>query len=121
MFVFCVCICVLPFVFYCAVCIYVCMFVFFCKQKTAYEMRISDWSSDVCSSDLPSRSWIKAYHAHKAQQIPVNWRISGEGMYAVHSIPYTAANQNALRSYFYGFGVWDENNTLLAWDQTIEV
>src|SRR3546814_6785184 len=25
----------------------------FCKQKTAYEMRISDWSSDVCSSDLP--------------------------------------------------------------------
>src|SRR3546814_7729794 len=26
---------------------------FFCKQKTAYEMRISDWSSDVCSSDLP--------------------------------------------------------------------
>src|SRR3546814_13571468 len=29
--------------------------VFFCKQKTAYEMRISDWSSDVCSSDLAGR------------------------------------------------------------------
>src|SRR3546814_3982979 len=28
---------------------------FFFKQKTAYEMRISDWSSDVCSSDLLSR------------------------------------------------------------------
>src|SRR3546814_5506138 len=28
---------------------------FFFKQKTAYEMRISDWSSDVCSSDLPCR------------------------------------------------------------------
>src|SRR3546814_16705461 len=28
---------------------------FFFKQKTAYEMRISDWSSDVCSSDLPQR------------------------------------------------------------------
>src|SRR3546814_16663500 len=27
--------------------------VFFCKQKTAYDMRISYWSSDVCSSDLP--------------------------------------------------------------------
>src|SRR3546814_3559140 len=27
--------------------------VFFFKQKTAYEMRISDWSSDVCSTDLP--------------------------------------------------------------------
>src|SRR3546814_4161936 len=33
-------------------CIYV-VFFFFFKQKTAYEMRISDWSSDVCSSDLP--------------------------------------------------------------------
>src|SRR3546814_13578492 len=29
-----------------------CVFFFFVKQKTAYEMRISDWSSDVCSSDL---------------------------------------------------------------------
>src|SRR3546814_13243580 len=34
------------------------LFFFFFKQKTAYEMRISDWSSDVCSSDLlhPGRS-----------------------------------------------------------------
>src|SRR3546814_10053476 len=30
-------------------------YVFFFKQKTAYEMRISDWSSDVCSSDLFDR------------------------------------------------------------------
>src|SRR3546814_8689898 len=29
-----------------------CFFFFFFKQKTAYEVRISDWSSDVCSSDL---------------------------------------------------------------------
>src|SRR3546814_1144084 len=29
---------------------------FFFKQKTAYEMRISDWSSDVCSSDLEGRA-----------------------------------------------------------------
>src|SRR3546814_5805552 len=35
-----------------AVC-FLCPFIFFFfKQKTAYEMRISDWSSDVCSSDL---------------------------------------------------------------------
>src|SRR3546814_7929582 len=38
--------------------------VFFFKQKTAYEMRISDWSSDVCSSDLEkpetARSRIQA-------------------------------------------------------------
>src|SRR3546814_4860689 len=31
------------------------VFFFFFKQKTAYEMRISDWSSDVCSSDLNGR------------------------------------------------------------------
>src|SRR3546814_16009489 len=30
----------------------ICLCFFFFKQKTAYEMRISDWSSDVCSSDL---------------------------------------------------------------------
>src|SRR3546814_7513304 len=35
----------------CVICWWVRLFLFF-KQKTAYEMRISDWSSDVCSSDL---------------------------------------------------------------------
>src|SRR3546814_3674266 len=40
-------------IFRIVLCILLCMFVvFFFKQKTAYEMRISDWSSDVCSSDL---------------------------------------------------------------------
>src|SRR3546814_8357151 len=33
-------------------CTLVCNLFFFFKQKTAYDMRISDWSSDVCSSDL---------------------------------------------------------------------
>src|SRR3546814_10554423 len=36
---------------------YMCCFFFFFKQKTAYEMRISDWSSDVCSSDLQLHFW----------------------------------------------------------------
>src|SRR3546814_2506379 len=44
-------ICVLVYCFIVGLVSYVC-FVFFFKQKTAYEMRISDWSSDVCSSDL---------------------------------------------------------------------
>src|SRR3546814_2811416 len=34
------------------ICVSVFVIFFFFKQKTAYEMRISDWSSDVCSSDL---------------------------------------------------------------------
>src|SRR3546814_4087151 len=33
---------------------------FFVKQKTAYEMRISDWSSDVCSSDLRGKTAVTA-------------------------------------------------------------
>src|SRR3546814_5958394 len=41
---------------------------FFFKQKTAYEMRISDWSSDVCSSDLANsgrRIWSKIQTKHR--------------------------------------------------------
>src|SRR3546814_5200937 len=38
-----------------------CVVVFFFKQKTAYEMRISDWSSDVCSSDLASALAPRSY------------------------------------------------------------
>src|SRR3546814_4117465 len=46
-----------------------CVLLFFFKQKTAYEIRISDWSSDVCSSDLkPCR------HALRAGQSAVRWR-----------------------------------------------
>src|SRR3546814_10430630 len=43
-------------------------FVFVVKQKTAYEMRISDWSSDVCSSDLLGSSaeiLVDAYYADR--------------------------------------------------------
>src|SRR3546814_6231068 len=37
------------------------MLIFFCfKQKTAYEVRISDWSSDVCASDLPALGMMLA-------------------------------------------------------------
>src|SRR3546814_2898211 len=49
------------------------MFCFFCKQKTAYEMRISDWSSDVCSSDLRCDRSIKVAvardHQHRDRRI----------------------------------------------------
>src|SRR3546814_10875329 len=55
---------------------------FFFKQKTAYEMRISDWSSDVCSSDLDDHvaaveqcqglALARQAHADRAmQQVPV--------------------------------------------------
>src|SRR3546814_6703395 len=43
-----------------------CVFFFF-KQKTAYEMRISDWSSDVCSSDLSLRPALPIAHLARVQ------------------------------------------------------
>src|SRR3546814_9833710 len=41
-----------------------CLYFFFFKQKTAYEMRISDWSSDVCSSDLGAVWRFPAVQSH---------------------------------------------------------
>src|SRR3546814_7358724 len=43
---------------------------FFFKHKTAYEMRISDWSSDVCSSDLPHRAMAFAQPRRAEQREP---------------------------------------------------
>src|SRR3546814_7859895 len=45
------------------------MWFFFFKQKTAYEMRISDWSSDVCSSDLPDGE-PRAQPQHRVEPPP---------------------------------------------------
>src|SRR3546814_7963883 len=69
-------------------------FVFFFKQKTAYEMRISDWSSDVCSSDLEQvedaehdeggqdRGGIAVRHGHQEHELQhaqAPWRVGQEG------------------------------------------
>src|SRR3546814_14849962 len=49
-----------------------CVFVvfFFFKQKTAYELRISDWSSDVCSSDLITAEQFADVAAQEMHRIP---------------------------------------------------
>src|SRR3546814_7293673 len=58
--------------FVCALC-----FFFFFKQKTAYEMRISDWSSDVCSSDLACaarpRRMPSLFGRFSARRAPARW------------------------------------------------
>src|SRR3546814_1765799 len=43
------------------------LFFFFFKQKTAYEMRISDWSSDVCSSDLIGCRYVLVGHSERRE------------------------------------------------------
>src|SRR3546814_3863314 len=51
--------------------------VFFFKQKTAYEMRISDWSSDVCSSDLAIVAGLKLVEVQ--QNVDVTYRLYDYG------------------------------------------
>src|SRR3546814_4719659 len=54
-------------------------YVFFCfKQKTAYEMRISDWSSDVCSSDLEPPK--KARAAKLGDQVLIDFEGALDGV-----------------------------------------
>src|SRR3546814_6164265 len=56
--------------------LFVCFFFF--KQKTAYEMRISDWSSDVCSSDLQARRG-EGGGDHAAACLAERMRADGKG------------------------------------------
>src|SRR3546814_14072237 len=50
-----------------SVCLWV--LVFFFKQKTAYELSISDWSSDVCSSDLLTRQRVRKAYLLQSDQL----------------------------------------------------
>ena len=62
-----------------------------------------------------SRDWLKRLHATIAHDIPKEWRICGENLYARHSISY-----ENLNSYFYGFSIWNEKNICLSWSESIE-
>src|SRR3546814_17008609 len=86
-------------VYLAAVGVFVFIFVFF-KQKTAYEMRISDWSSDVCSSDLFSAKaarWVADEHWHSKQQ----GRYLADGRYEL-KVPYSAPRELLMDVLHYG-------------------
>src|SRR3546814_1575974 len=63
--------------------------VFFFKQKTAYEMRISDWSSDVCSSDLAQRV-ISDGDGDGGWSIPTRQRLCGANVRYCRQRPHAA-------------------------------
>lgn len=67
------------------------------------------------SRQHPSRNWVKAFHGSIAHLIPDDWRLCGENMYARHSIGY-----HNLKSYFYLFSIWNEQNVCLSWTETKE-
>src|SRR3546814_12037881 len=55
---------------------------FFFKQKTAYEMRISDWSSDVCSSDLAGAEAAALHPVARAAEVEVDLVVAARGTFA---------------------------------------
>lgn len=61
-----------------------------------------------------SRDWVKQFAAERQYMLPEGWRTCGENCWAKHSIHYTD-----LKSYFYGFSIWDEKNRCLSWDDTL--
>jgi hypothetical protein len=65
--------------------------------------------------DHPSRSWVKQFHATFKHEIEDGYRICGENLYAKHSIGY-----DNLKSYFYCFNIWDDNNYCISWKDTVE-
>lgn len=67
------------------------------------------------SNNHPSRNWVKGLWGSIRHNIPENWRICGENLYAKHSIFY-----DYLSSYFMVFNIWNENNICLCWDDTID-
>lgn len=67
------------------------------------------------SKSHPSRDWVRAFAAKVGADIPQGWRVCGENVYARHSIGYTE-----LPSYFLVFGIYDDNNVCLTWDDTVE-
>src|SRR3546814_7046407 len=76
----------------CSFCFSCFCFFFFFKQKTAYEMRISDWSSDVCSSDLASANLTRVITGLESDlSQPLEGRgvgaMAGEIRSYVHSLP----------------------------------
>jgi len=67
------------------------------------------------SASHESQAWVRALAAQVGHLIPKGWRVCGENVFAFHSIPY-----DKLTSYFYVFGIYDENNVCLSWRETIE-
>lgn len=62
------------------------------------------------------RAWVKQFLVNNVCfNLPAGWRVCGENLWAEHSIHY-----DDLKSYFYGFSIWDERNICLNWEDTKE-
>jgi len=66
------------------------------------------------SADHSTRHWVKGLWGAIRHEIPTDWKICGENLYATHSLHY-----KNLSSYFMVFSIWDESDTCLSWDDTV--
>ncbi len=72
------------------------------------------WARSLHSNNHPSRNWVKGLWGNIRHEIPENFRICGENLYAKHSIFY-----DKLPSYFMVFSIWD-GRTCLSYPETLE-
>ena len=92
------------------------------EMRHYHNLGPKDWSPlrkhpharSLDTASHPSRDWIWGLHRQVGHQIDEGWRICGENLYAKHSIHYTH-----LKALFQVFGIWDEKNTCLSWDDTV--
>jgi len=82
------------------------------ENTTLYHNYLHARSVD--SKSHPSRAWLKQFHATIHYNIPDDFRVCGENVYARHSIFY-----DALTTYFYAFAIF-QADTCLSWDDTAE-
>lgn len=78
-------------------------------------MRECTYARSLDSTDHPSRHNLKYLWSTIRFDIPVDWRICGENIYARHSVNY-----DNLKSYFQVFSIWNERNECLSFDDTTE-
>jgi hypothetical protein len=83
------------------------------ENTTMYSDYIHARSID--SANHESRNWVKQYWSTFCFDIPPEWRVCGENLYAKHSIKY-----DKLSSYFLGFSIWNDLNECLSWTETLE-
>src|SRR3546814_6390381 len=76
--------------------LYVIILFFFFKQKTAYEMRISDWSSDVCSSDLYAADGVALADLNRGNGCEERLRFRGCGFRHVSSPGFPRSNVDQI-------------------------
>src|SRR3546814_563196 len=90
----------------------VCCLFFFFKQKTAYELRISDWSSDVCSSDLLGRFWAHPILAALAILCGLRHEVRGREHLPEGAVLIAAKHQSAWDTIIFSILLWDHSFVL---------